>query len=245
MKKVLLCVTVLLLICISFEALSDSVRINIGSNPNVRTEPSTNSTIIGNVKSNHEYELISVSNNNWYKIRLENGQTGWISGAMATIINKSTTTMQIRINSGSNPNVRSKPSTDGQVLGNAKSGQVFELLATSGSWYKIRLANGTEGWIASGMATLIGTTTSSTQSNKTTPKSTVKPNSGYKSDRELIEMAKGYFYLRGGSESGITGTGIDHKGDVSYVSIAYNYTHCYIIKVDRKTGRALGMTKQF
>ena len=67
----------------------------------------------------------------------------------------------------------------------------------------------------------------------------------YMSDRELIEMAKGYFYLCGGSESGITGTGIDHNGDVSYVSIAYNYAHCYIITVDRKTGRALRMRKVF
>lgn len=66
----------------------------------------------------------------------------------------------------------------------------------------------------------------------------------YMSDRELIEMAKGYFYLRGGSESGITGTAIDHKGDISYVTIAYNF-HCYIVKVNRKTGLGLGMTKVF
>ena len=66
----------------------------------------------------------------------------------------------------------------------------------------------------------------------------------YMSDRELIEMAKGYFYLRGGSEYGITGTTIEHSGNVSYVYIAYNF-HCYIVKVDRRTGRGLGMTKAF
>ena len=66
----------------------------------------------------------------------------------------------------------------------------------------------------------------------------------YMSDRELIEMAKGYFYLKGGSESGITGTAIDHNGDVSYVTIAYNF-HCYIVKVNRKTGLGLGLTKVF
>ena len=67
----------------------------------------------------------------------------------------------------------------------------------------------------------------------------------YMSDRELIEMAKGYFYLRGGSESGITGTGIDHNGNVSYVSIAIGYSHCYIITVDRRTGLGLGIRKLF
>ena len=66
----------------------------------------------------------------------------------------------------------------------------------------------------------------------------------YMSDRELIEMALGYFYLRGGSENGISGTAIDHKGDVSYVTIAYNF-HCYVVKVNRKTGLGLGLTKVF
>ena len=64
------------------------------------------------------------------------------------------------------------------------------------------------------------------------------------SDKELIEMAKGYFYLHGGSENGITGATIEHNGDVSYVYIAYNF-HCFIIKLNRKTGLGLGMTKQF
>ncbi len=41
---------------------------------------------------------------------------------------------KIRINEGSNPNVRSKPSTDGEILGNAKSEEIYELLATSENW---------------------------------------------------------------------------------------------------------------
>ena len=88
-------------------------------------------------------------------------------------------------------------------------------------------------------------TNASTNKDDVTIKIKVDQSAMYMSDRELIEMAKGYFYLRGGSESGITGTGIDHNGDKSYVSIAYNYSHCYIITVDRKTGRALGMRKVF
>ena len=90
----------------------------------------------------------------------------------------------------------------------------------------------------------IKVTNASTNKDDVTIKIKVDQSAMYLSDRELIEMAKGYFYLRGGSESGITGTAIDHSGNISYVTIAYNF-HCYIVKVDRKTGAGLGMTQVF
>ena len=91
---------------------------------------------------------------------------------------------KVKINEGKNPNIRSEPSTEGKILGNAKSGQVYELLDTSGNWYKIRLANGKEGWIAKSMATVtnkgsitIVSSSSSTKkpSGKATSKPTAKP----------------------------------------------------------------------
>ena len=58
----------------------------------------------------------------------------------------------MRINEGSNPNVRSKPASDGQKVGNAKSGKTYDLLEEKDGWFKIRLEDGSEGWIAGGMA---------------------------------------------------------------------------------------------
>ena len=96
---------------------------------------------------------------------------------------------KIRINKGSTPNVRSKPSTKGKIVGHANSGQVYEVLSTSGTWYKIELTDGTKGWIASGMVTIIGIsdatpkrtakatpepTKKKTSKNTATPKRTVK-----------------------------------------------------------------------
>ena len=76
------------------------------------------------------------------------------------------------------------------------------------------------------------------------PRATTKPRSQYMSDRELIEMAKGYFALCGGSYDDISDATIEHHGDISYVYIAY-YFHCYLVKVERKTGLALSLTKLF
>lgn len=48
---------------------------------------------------------------------------------------------------GKNPAVRSMPSTKGEVIGEAKSGEMYMVLDSDLRWYKIRLENGMEGWI--------------------------------------------------------------------------------------------------
>ena len=62
---------------------------------------------------------------------------------------------KVRINYGDSPNVRSQPSVSSTKIGSALSGNVYELLDISGTWYKIKLDDGTIGWIAGGMATII------------------------------------------------------------------------------------------
>ncbi len=46
-------------------------------------------------------------------------------------------------------NVRAEPSTEADVLTQAKRGQTFEMLREDGAWVKVRLASGETGWVAS------------------------------------------------------------------------------------------------
>lgn len=50
-----------------------------------------------------------------------------------------------------NSNVRAQPSMEGDIIGLAEANTVFVILAQTAdkSWYRIRLPNGTEGWIGS------------------------------------------------------------------------------------------------
>lgn len=80
---------------------------------------------------------------------------------------------------------------------------------------------------------------------KKKPKPSTNKSNGYMSDRELIEMAKGYFVLCGGIYENVTGSSISHSGGYSYVYLAYGYAHCYVIKLNRKTGVGLGIKKLF
>ncbi len=71
MKKTFSILLAIILVCVSFTAFSESVRIKEGSSPNVRSSPSTDGRVIGNAKSNQVYELLATSGN-WYKIKWEN-----------------------------------------------------------------------------------------------------------------------------------------------------------------------------
>src|SRR5215467_243152 len=54
-------------------------------------------------------------------------------------------------------NVRSGPGTGYSVLVTAPEGTTFTLLATQQGWHKIRLGDGRDGWISSGVAQMIHT----------------------------------------------------------------------------------------
>ena len=45
-------------------------------------------------------------------------------------------------------NVREEPSGNGRLVGSVYPGERYLLLESSGSWHKIRLSDGTEGWVS-------------------------------------------------------------------------------------------------
>jgi len=109
-----------------------------------------------NITDNMFIENIYLLPLDWSTYKNTEGTELWaVFCAYTKIINSSTSTGKVRINNGSYPNVRSGPSTDSPKIGSAQSNQVYELLAVSGNWYKIRLENGQVGWIAGGMAQII------------------------------------------------------------------------------------------
>lgn len=61
------------------------IRIRDKNNPNVHKKPKFSSRVIGFAKASTEYEVLDVSENGWYQIRLENGKTGWIHPNAGTL----------------------------------------------------------------------------------------------------------------------------------------------------------------
>jgi uncharacterized protein YgiM (DUF1202 family) len=59
-----------------------------------------------------------------------------------------TTVVVIKVKEGSSLNVRSAPSSQGEVMGSLKSGDMRPLLEESGEWYQVELQDGTTGWVS-------------------------------------------------------------------------------------------------
>ena len=59
--------------------------VHASDNPNVRSEPGTSGKIIGHAAASAEYKILDVSPGLWFRIRLENGKTGWVSSKLGTV----------------------------------------------------------------------------------------------------------------------------------------------------------------
>ncbi|UOQ46283.1 SH3 domain-containing protein [Halobacillus salinarum] len=131
---------------------------------NVRSKSSTDSSIVDQVYKNENYDYIS-EQQGWYKIKLHNGQTGWVAGWFtsknaSSSSNKSYVTLQYN-----GTNLRSGPSTENKIVGRAGKGDQFNVIEKQGKWYKISYKSGeafVAGWIVEEHS---GTTSSSPHSN--------------------------------------------------------------------------------
>lgn len=116
---------------------------------NVRSGPSTGTSIIGSIPNGQRYVAIE-SSNGWHKIYYKNN-TGWCSGSYLTTV---TGVTGVRIDTTS-LNVRTGPSTGYGIVGTCSSPQRYVQITTSGGWRKIYWGGGAY-WVSSSYASTFG-----------------------------------------------------------------------------------------
>ena len=129
---------------------------------NIRSNPGTNNSIIGKLYNGESITVLS-EQNNWYKIKKSNGQTGWVSAQYISI--NSTSDNQENSNDQqdfSNEvsisktgivkadvlNIRSNPGTNNSIIGKLYNGESITVLSEQNNWYKIKKSNGQIGWVS-------------------------------------------------------------------------------------------------
>ena len=70
------------------------VKITHTGSVNVRKNSNVDSERVGTAKSGGIYTYLDTSSNGWYRIRMENGKEGWVSGKMAVVFDAPTTSDQ-------------------------------------------------------------------------------------------------------------------------------------------------------
>ena len=154
--------------------------VNCNHYVNVRSGPGTSYAKIGKATKGSTYTVTGKSGS-WYKIKYS-GRTAYIYAYYVKIVsggdtgdntNSGSETGQI-VNCKYRVNVRSGPSTRYKKIGTAPKGDVYTILGTSGSWYKIKY-NGRTGYIYGKYIKPIKPKPKPTATPKPKPTATPKP----------------------------------------------------------------------
>lgn len=124
---------------------------------NLRSQPGLTSTIIGKLKQGDSLTVLS-RQGEWVQVQTASQQTGWVANWLVNVTG--TTPDQpgdsTNVPSGQayvtilhpDTNLRSGAATTFDILGRVQSGERYPIVATEGDWFRIRLNNGTEGYVA-------------------------------------------------------------------------------------------------
>ena len=153
------------------------VTVREDSTLNVRSLPSSSGAVVDMLFGGDKLPLVK-EENGWYQVQFEDETTGWISkkfsviegGTPVAAVEASlpvpvpkkkkapwgtpakkemvTTVIVIKVPEGSSLNVRSAPSSQGQVLGSLKRGDMRPLLEENDEWYQVELQDGQAGWVS-------------------------------------------------------------------------------------------------
>ncbi|MEH6944254.1 SH3 domain-containing protein [Bacillus sp. JJ722] len=124
---------------------------------NVRSNATTNSTIVQVLKQNDQVTVLK-EDGDWSKIQFSNGQ-GWVANQYLTSSTKNSTQVSTNQVSDenvvlrSNANLRTGPSTQHAAVVLGQAGSTYKLISKSGDWLQVQLPNGSTAWVASWLTT--------------------------------------------------------------------------------------------
>lgn len=136
---------------------SQAARVN-GSSVNIRSGPGTGYAIVTQVGSGTTLPILE-SSGDWHKVSISSGGSGWIAGWLVSVVTSpaqtpsrsipdTSTVSRNAVVTGSTVNVRGGPGTNNSVVNQVVQGESLPVLDQSGDWYRVKLQNGSTGWVA-------------------------------------------------------------------------------------------------
>ncbi|HEX3031476.1 MAG TPA: N-acetylmuramoyl-L-alanine amidase [Bacillota bacterium] len=213
-----------------------------GSYTNVRSMATTKSSIVGKIIKGNTYSVLKEVNG-WVQVALPGGQKGWVAGwlvkkitvaSTASTTNKNTTAANQTpastkgVITGTYVNLRSGPGTAYTSTGKVLKGEKLTILKQQGEWYQVKLAKGTQGWIAGWLMKKIpagGTSTSGSTpvSNPPRPTSSTSLNMKGSITGSVVNLRSGpgtAFGIVAKSYKGTVVTILKQQGDWYQVKLA-------------------------
>ena len=136
---------------------------------NVRKGPSTKYSVITTLYKGDKV-TITDSDNGWYKVKLSNGKTGWVSDDYIKVTSSSsssnsTSSSKTGTITADSLNVRSGAGTKYSVIASLSKGSKVTITSTKGDWHKIKMSNGKTGWVSADYIKISSSNSSSSSSS--------------------------------------------------------------------------------
>ncbi|MGL5646530.1 MAG: SH3 domain-containing protein [Clostridium sp.] len=142
--------------------------VNVRSNLRFRSEPTTDSTVLGYFTNGQEVKIIGQANG-WTKVSYE-GQVGYVDSSYVGLKNNSNqnavvneannNTVSMSATGGvvhveTNLRIRTGATTDSTIIGRLYEGDKVNIVGKDGDWYKIKTSNGT-GFVCADYIEILG-----------------------------------------------------------------------------------------
>ena len=205
MARVLLLSAIMVMLLAGFASAAESqqavaVGATTGSSLRLREEPSTSASIVTTLNKGVAVAILADEADGWFQISY-NGKSGFVSADYMIVDQDNVFTTYGRTN-GDGVNVRSAPSTEGEVLASVNKGTIVTVNGFENGWYDVTCEYGTEGYIRSDFLALTSSATSSS------------------AIAETAMQHLGTRYVWGGSSAG----GFDCSGYTMYIYGQYGYS---------------------
>ncbi|OZM57822.1 hypothetical protein CIB95_05535 [Lottiidibacillus patelloidae] len=119
---------------------------------NIRSEPTTNSTIIGKLIKD-SIVTITAEQQDWKKVITDSGTEGWVAGWYLSDNKEEIKNIPFVKVIYNGTNIRSGPSTRTDVVLRANNGEQFAIVSKEGDWYEISISETETAYIASWIVT--------------------------------------------------------------------------------------------
>lgn len=121
---------------------------------NVRSGPSLDAEVSTQIYHNETYHVIE-KRDNWYKIKLDENQTGWVASWLVVFQPNQDTTKQVEALI-ERVNIRSEPTTSSPTIMYIQPNETFPVIKEEGEWIQIRINENETGWVAKWLVHVIG-----------------------------------------------------------------------------------------
>lgn len=137
-----LCLCGVLCLLMPLACYANTKAIITADNVNFRSSPNLQSNVISRLKRSASVNVIELKSD-WVHIE-HAGRKGWVSAQFIKLLDVPKGTGVV---SAVNVNIRTTPSLDSKILARVSNPKVFDYYERSGDWYKIKLDDGSFGWI--------------------------------------------------------------------------------------------------